>query len=114
MSIFKGRIMKIAAIPTLGVVLGIAFSVFFAQEAISAEKAQRLCLVNSPAELIACRRGDSFTTSNPALCMENIFWILLLNIATQTTRLILNFHTFSVCTQELKRKLQHKKCVEKK
>lgn len=59
--------MKIAAIPTLGVVLGIALSVFFAQEAISAEKAQRLCLVNSPAELIACRRGDSLYYQQPGL-----------------------------------------------
>ena len=59
--------MKNAAIPTLGVVLGIAFSTFFAQEAISAEKAQRLCLVNSPAELIACRRGDSLYYQQPGL-----------------------------------------------
>jgi hypothetical protein len=51
----------------IGVALGIAFSVFFAQEAISAEKAQRLCLVNSPAELIACRRGDSLYYQQPGL-----------------------------------------------
>lgn len=51
--------MKMTVFPSIGVALCIAFSVFFAQEAISAEKAQRLCLVNSPAELIACRRGDS-------------------------------------------------------
>lgn len=31
----------------------------FEHETIASEKAQRLCLVNSPAELIACRRGDS-------------------------------------------------------
>lgn len=51
--------MKITIIPAIGVVLSIAFSSFFTQEVVSAEKAQRLCLVNSPAELIACRRGDS-------------------------------------------------------
>lgn len=59
--------MKIAAIPTLGVVLGIAFSALSAQEVLSAEKAQRLCLVNSPAELIACRRGDSLYYQQPGL-----------------------------------------------
>ena len=51
--------MKMTVFPSIGVALGIAFSVFFAQEAISAEKAQRLCLVNSPSEVTACRRGDS-------------------------------------------------------
>ena len=59
--------MKITVIPAIGVALSIAFSVFFAQEAISAEKAQRLCLVNSPAELIACRRGDSLYYQQPGL-----------------------------------------------
>lgn len=59
--------MKITVILAIGVALGIAFSVFFAQEAISAEKAQRLCLVNSPAELIACRRGDSLYYQQPGL-----------------------------------------------
>lgn len=53
--------------PSIGVALGIAFSVFFAQEAISAEKAQRLCLVNSPSEVIACRRGDSLYYQQPGL-----------------------------------------------
>ena len=51
--------MKMTVFPSIGVALGIAFSVFFAQEAISAEKAQRLCLVNSPSEVTACRRGNS-------------------------------------------------------
>lgn len=59
--------MKMTVLPTIGVALGIAFSTFFAQEAISAEKAQRLCLVNSPAELIACRRGDSLYYQQPGL-----------------------------------------------
>ena len=59
--------MKITVIPAIGAALSIAFSVFFAQEAISAEKAQRLCLVNSPAELIACRRGDSLYYQQPGL-----------------------------------------------
>ena len=51
--------MKMTVFPIIGVALGIAFSSFFTQEVASSEKAQRLCLVNSPAELIACRRGDS-------------------------------------------------------
>ena len=59
--------MKMTVFPSIGVALGIAFSVFFAQEAISAEKAQRLCLVNSPSELIACRRGDSLYYQHPGL-----------------------------------------------
>lgn len=59
--------MKITVIPAIGAALSIAFSVFFAQEAISTEKAQRLCLVNSPAELIACRRGDSLYYQQPGL-----------------------------------------------
>lgn len=59
--------MKITVIPAIGVALIIAFSTFFAQEGISAEKAQRLCLVNSPAELIACRRGDSLYYQQPGL-----------------------------------------------
>ena len=59
--------MKMTVFPSIGVALGIAFSVFFAQEAISAEKAQRLCLVNSPSELIACRRGDSLYYQQPGL-----------------------------------------------
>ena len=33
----------------------------------SAEKAQRLCLVNSPSEVIACRRGDSLYYQQPGL-----------------------------------------------
>lgn len=53
--------------PIIGVALGIAFSSFFTQEVVSAEKAQRLCLVNSPAELIACRRGDSLYYQQPGL-----------------------------------------------
>ena len=48
----------------------------FEHETIASEKAQRLCLVNSPAELIAC------------------------NIATLIMRLIFSFHMYSVCTQE--------------
>ena len=36
-------------------------------ETIASEKAQRLCLVNSPAELIACRRGDSLYYQQPGL-----------------------------------------------
>ena len=59
--------MKITVIPAIGAALSIAFSVFFAQEAISAEKPQRLCLVNSPAEHIACRRGDSLYYQQPGL-----------------------------------------------
>ena len=59
--------MKITVIPAIGAALSIAFSVFFAQEVISAEKPQRLCLVNSPAELIACRRGDSLYYQQPGL-----------------------------------------------
>ena len=59
--------MKMTVFPSIGVALGIAFSVFFAQEAISAEKAQRLCLVNSPSEVIACRRGDSLYYQQPGL-----------------------------------------------
>ena len=53
--------------PIIGVALGIAFSSFFTQEVASSEKAQRLCLVNSPAELIACRRGDSLYYQQPGL-----------------------------------------------
>lgn len=79
MSIFKGRIMKIANIPTLGVVLGIAFSALSAQEVLSAEKAQRLCFVNSPAELIACQRGDSLYYRQPGLNHEKF----LLDFAAQ-------------------------------
>lgn len=79
MSIFKGRIMKIATIPTLGVVLGIAFSALSAQEVLSAEKAQRLCFVNSPAELIACQRGDSLYYRRPGLNHEKF----LLDFAAQ-------------------------------
>lgn len=71
--------MKIAAIPTLGVVLGIAFSALSAQEVLSAEKAQRLCLVNSPAELIACQRGDSLYYRQPGLNHEKF----LLDFAAQ-------------------------------
>ena len=105
--------MKMTVFPIIGVALGIAFSSFFTQEVASAEKAQRLCLVNSPAELIAAE-ATLCTTSSRASCTENIFWILLLSIATQTSRLIFSFHTFFVFTQELKRKLPHKKCVERK
>ena len=71
--------MKITVIPAIGAALSIAFSVFFAQEAISAEKAQRLCLVNSPAELIACRRGDSLYYRQPGLNHEKF----LLDFAAQ-------------------------------
>lgn len=59
--------MKMTVFPIIGVALGIAFSSFFTQEVMSAEKAQRLCLVNSPAELIACRRGDSLYYQQPGL-----------------------------------------------
>ena len=59
--------MKMTVFPIIGVALGIAFSSFFTQEVVSAEKAQRLCLVNSPAELIACRRGDSLYYQQPGL-----------------------------------------------
>ena len=59
--------MKMTVFPIIGVDLGIAFSSFFTQEVASAEKAQRLCLVNSPAELIACRRGDSLYYQQPGL-----------------------------------------------
>ena len=59
--------MKMTVFPIIGVALGIAFSSFFTQEVASAEKAQRLCLVNSPAELIACRRGDSLYYQQPGL-----------------------------------------------
>ena len=97
-----------------GVILCLAFSSFFTQEVVSAEKAQRLCLVNSPSEVIACRRGDSLYYQQPGLVHENIFWILLLSIVTLIMRLIFSFHTFSVFIQESKRKLSAKKCVEKK
>lgn len=59
--------MKMTVFPIIGVALGIAFSSFFTQEVASAEKAQRLCLVNSPAKLIACRRGDSLYYQQPGL-----------------------------------------------
>ena len=59
--------MKMTVFPIIGVALGIAFSSFFTQEVASSEKAQRLCLVNSPAELIACRRGDSLYYQQPGL-----------------------------------------------
>ena len=59
--------MKMTVFPIIGVALGIAFSSFFTQEVASTEKAQRLCLVNSPAELIACRRGDSLYYQQPGL-----------------------------------------------
>lgn len=71
--------MKITVIPAIGVALSIAFSTFFAQEAISAEKAQRLCFVNSPAELIACQRGDSLYYRQPGLNHEKF----LLDFAAQ-------------------------------
>jgi hypothetical protein len=70
---------KITVIPAIGVALSIAFSTFFAQEAISAEKAQRLCFVNSPAELIACQRGDSLYYRQPGLNHEKF----LLDFAAQ-------------------------------
>lgn len=59
--------MRRFAISALGAVLCLAFSTLFTQEVLSAEKAQRLCLVNSPAELIACRRGDSLYYHQPGL-----------------------------------------------
>lgn len=59
--------MRRFAISALGAVLCLAFSTLFTQEVLSAEKAQRLCLVNSPAELIACRRGDSLYYQQPGL-----------------------------------------------
>lgn len=62
-----------------GVILYLAFSSFFIQEVVSAEKAQRLCLVNSPAELIACRRGDSLYYKQPGLRHEKY----LLDFAAQ-------------------------------
>lgn len=39
----------------------------FEHETIASEKAQRLCLVNSPSELTACRRGDSLYYQQPGL-----------------------------------------------
>lgn len=59
--------MRRFAISAFGAVLCLAFSTLFTQEVLSAEKAQRLCLVNSPAELIACRRGDSLYYQQPGL-----------------------------------------------
>ena len=59
--------MRRFAISAFGAVLCLAFSTLFTQEVLSAEKAQRLCLVNSPAELIACRRGDSWYYQQPFL-----------------------------------------------
>ena len=59
--------MRRFAISAFGAVLCLAFSSLFTQEVLSAEKAQRLCLVNSPAELIACRRGDSLYYQQPGL-----------------------------------------------
>lgn len=107
--------MRRSAISAFGAVLCFAFSTLFTQEVVSAEKVQRLCLVNSPSEVIACRRGDSLYYQQPGLaCTENISWILLLSIAIPNMRSIFSFHTYFVCTQELKRKLPHKKYVEKK
>lgn len=54
-------------ISAFGAVLCLAFSTLFTQEVLSAEKAQRLCLVNSPSEVIACRRGDSLYYQQPGL-----------------------------------------------
>ena len=98
-----------------GVILCLAFSSFFTQEVVSAEKAQRLCLVNSPSELIACNRGDSLYYQQPGL----VHGKYLLDFAAQYCDTnheinIFSFHTFSVCIQESKRKLSAKKCVEKK
>lgn len=59
--------MRRSAISAFGAVLCFAFSTFFAQDVVSAEKAQRLCLVNSPSEVIACRRGDSLYYQQPGL-----------------------------------------------
>lgn len=71
--------MKITFIPAIGAALSIAFSALSAQEVLSAEKAQRLCLVNSPAELIACQRGDSLYYRQPGLNHEKF----LLDFAAQ-------------------------------
>lgn len=59
--------MRRSAISAFGAVLCLAFSTLFTQEVLSAEKAQRLCLVNSPSEVIACRRGDSLYYQQPGL-----------------------------------------------
>ena len=59
--------MRRSAISAIGAVLCFAFSTLFTQEVLSAEKAQRLCLVNSPSEVIACRRGDSLYYQQPGL-----------------------------------------------
>lgn len=64
---------------TFGVILCLVFSNFFTQEVVSAEKAQRLCFVNSPAELIACQRGDSLYYRQPGLNHEKF----LLDFAAQ-------------------------------
>lgn len=59
--------MRRSAISAFGAVLCFAFSALFTQEVLCAEKAQRLCLVNSPSEVIACRRGDSLYYQQPGL-----------------------------------------------
>ena len=59
--------MRRSAISAFGAVLCFAFSTLFTQEVVSAEKVQRLCLVNSPSEVIACRRGDSLYYQQPGL-----------------------------------------------
>ena len=105
--------MRRFAISAFGAVLCLAFSTLFTQEVLSAEKAQRLCLVNSPAELIACRRGDSLYYQQPGL----VHGKYLLDFAAQycDTNFEINIQfPYFVCTQELKRKLPHKKYVEKK
>ena len=96
--------------PSIGVALGIAFSVFFAQEAISAEKAQRLCHVNSPSEVTACRRGNSLYYQQQGL----VHGKYLLDFAAQTMRLIFSFPTYSASTPESKKKLTLRKSVKKK
>lgn len=59
--------MKMTVFPIIGVALGIAFSSFFTQEVASAEKAQRLCLVNSPRNSLLACRGDSLYYQQPGL-----------------------------------------------
>lgn len=71
--------MRRSAISAFGAVLCSAFSTFYSQDVASAGKAQRLCLVNSPAELIACRRGDSLYYRQPGLNHEKF----LLDFAAQ-------------------------------
>lgn len=106
--------MRRSAISAFGAVLCFAFSTLFTQEVVSAEKVQRLCLVNSPSEVIACRRGDSLYYQQPGLEHGKY----LLDFAAQycDTKYEINIQfPYILCVySELKRKLPHKKYVEKK